>query len=99
MYFPVFFPEQVALQQRPGQLLDTKRDAVGVLDNPVENLDRKHFAAGDASDQCLGFPLPESTQCHGGHPRLAGPRRLKLRAEGHDHEHGQPADALGDPIQ
>ena len=51
------------------------------------------------SDQCLCFPLPETAQCHGGHLRLAGPGRLELRAECHDHEHRQPADALGDPIQ
>ena len=65
----------------------------------IEDLDRQRFAAGDAPDQCLGFPLPETAQCHGGHLRLAGPGRLELRAECHDHEHRQPADALGDPIQ
>ena len=58
-----------------------KAGSVGVAHN-LRNLDRKHFAAGDASDRGLVLPRSRATPYNGGHPRLAGPRRLKLRTEG-----------------
>src|SRR5208282_4707785 len=46
-----FFAQQSALEQALGQFLDEQRNAVGTLDDAVEDFGRQTFAAGDAVDE------------------------------------------------
>ena len=42
---------QTALQDRPGQLLDEQRHAVGLGDDPLDQLGRERLGAGQSGDQ------------------------------------------------
>ena len=89
--------EAGALEQRLGQLLDTS----GMPS--VCSMIRSRISTGSVLPPAMRatralFPLPRRLNV-GGHRRLAGPGRLELGTECHNHKNRQPTDALGDPIQ
>jgi hypothetical protein len=78
---------QTALQDRPGQFLDEQRDAVGLSDDPLDQLGRQRLAAGQARDQFRGLAPAQPAEGQRGHVGLAEADRQGLGTPRDQYQH------------
>ena len=86
--------ELLAFHHGLGQFLDEQRHAVGALDDLLEQGCRQRLAAGDVLDHRHALAPAEAVERHGGHVRMADPRRLEIGAVRDDQQHRQRMQAL-----
>ena len=90
---------RVALEQRPGDLLDEQRHAVGLADDLLDDRGRQGPRAGDLGDERQAPPAVEPLEPDRQHMGIARPGRIEARPEGDHDEDRQGLGALDQPAE
>ena len=96
--FPLL-AQQTTFQHAFGQFLDEQRHAVGAIDDLLDDLFGQSLAAGDLLCQSRPVVPVQASERHHAHLRLAGPRRLEVRAERQDQQHRQTDDPFDKQVE
>src|SRR5689334_11938103 len=91
--------QQAAFQDAFGHLLDEQRHTVGAVYDLLDNFIGQRLASGDLQYQSRPVTPVQAIEREAADPRLAGPRRVKLGAEGHDQQYWQASYPLDGEVE